>query len=143
MPSPDTVLAGLTVIAHEWHWLAVTWHVLLGASVVPFLAGWRLSVCLVGCLLVGPLLSVSLTAWLAGNPFNASVFTILAGALAATAAPFPNAAARRASPALLVHFVMQREQLLGIAWRVESATGSARHQASIGETACPASHPAI
>jgi hypothetical protein len=54
MPSPDTVLAGLTAIANDWRWIAITWHVLLGVSVVLFLAGRRPSVRVFGCLLVAP-----------------------------------------------------------------------------------------
>ena len=101
MPSPDTVLAGLTAIANEWRWLAITWHVLLGGAVVLLLAGWRPSVRLIGCLLVAPLLSVSVTAWLADNPFNATVFAILAGTLLPIAARFSRSALRGASPVLV------------------------------------------
>lgn len=39
-------------------------------------------------------LVVSLTAWLSGNPFNGTVFAILAAVLVAIAAGFPNAAVR-------------------------------------------------
>ena len=45
--------------------------------------------------------------------------------------------------ARLVHFLMQRKQLLGIARRVESANGPGRERASIGETSWPASHRAV
>jgi hypothetical protein len=99
MPPSDTVLAGLTAIANDWRWLAIAWHVLLGVSVVLFVAGWRPSVRLAGCLLVAPVLSVSLAAWLAGNPFNGTVFAILGAVLVATAVRFPNTALRRASSA--------------------------------------------
>lgn len=97
MPSPVTVLGGLTAIANDWRWFAITWHVLLGASVVLFLAGWRPSVRLFGYLLVVPLLSVSVMAWLSGNPFNGTVFAILPAVLVATAARFPNTVVRLAS----------------------------------------------
>ena len=98
MPSPETVLAGLTAIANDWRWLAITWHVLLGACLVAFFAGWRPPVRLSGYLLVAPLLSVSLTAWLAGNPFNAAVIAVLAGVLLSAAARLPNTAVQLASP---------------------------------------------
>lgn len=101
MPSPDAVLVGLTATANEWRWLAITWHVLLGGLVVMVLSGWRPTVRTLGCLLVTPLLSVSITAWGSGNPFNGTIFGILAGALLATAARFPNSAVRRASPVVV------------------------------------------
>ena len=99
MPSQDVVLAGLTAIANDWRWLAIIWHALLGISIVLFLAGCRPSVRLFGCLLVAPLLSVSLTAWLSGNPFNGTLIGILAAVLAATAIRFPSIAIRPASSA--------------------------------------------
>jgi len=98
MPSSDTVLAGLTALANDWRWLAIAWHVLLGVSVVLFVAGWRPSVRLAGCFLGAPLLSVSLAAWLAGNPFNGTVFAILGAVLVAKAVGFPDAAVRLGPP---------------------------------------------
>jgi hypothetical protein len=97
MPSPDTVLAGLTAIANDWRWLAITWHVLLGALLMALLAGWRPSVPLLGRVLTVPLLSLSLTAWLSGNPLNGTVFAILAGVLVKMAGRFPSTAVRLAS----------------------------------------------
>jgi hypothetical protein len=89
MPSSDTVLSGVTAIANDWRWLAITWHVLLAALIALLLAGWRPTVRLMGRLLMTPLLSVGLTAWLSGNPFNGVVFAILAAVLIATAVGFP------------------------------------------------------
>ena len=97
MPSPDTVLAGLATTANEWRWLAIASHVLLGVTVVLLLEGWRPSVRLLGCLLVVPLVSVTLTAWLSGNPFNGMVFAVLAPVLAAMAVRFPSTGVRRAA----------------------------------------------
>ncbi|HEX2444854.1 MAG TPA: hypothetical protein VHJ77_12980 [Vicinamibacterales bacterium] len=99
MPSPDTILNGLTTIANDWRWLAITWHVLLAALLVVLVAGWRPSTQLVGHLLVGPLLSVSVLAWLSGNPFSGRVFAVLAALLVATATRFPNTPVQFASPA--------------------------------------------
>jgi hypothetical protein len=91
MPSPDTVLAGLTAAANDWRWLAIAWHLTFGASVTLAAAGWRPSARLLGCLLVAPLLSVSLIGWLSGNPFSGTVFAMLAAALVAAAVRFPTA----------------------------------------------------
>lgn len=98
MPSSETVLTGLATIANDWRWLAIAWHVLLAAVFAPLLAGWRPSVRLVGPLLTAPLLSVGLVAWLSGNPFNGTVFGILAATLAAASARLPNASVVLASP---------------------------------------------
>jgi hypothetical protein len=97
MPSSDIVLNGLTAIANDWRWLAITWHVLLAALIALLLAGWRPTVRLMGQLLMTPPLSVSLTAWLSGNPFNGVVFAILAAVLIATAVGFPRRTIRFAS----------------------------------------------
>jgi hypothetical protein len=97
VPSPDAVLTGLTTIANEWRWLAIAWHVLLAALSVVLVAGWRPSTRLVGHLLTAPLFSVSLVAWLSGNPFNGTVFAMLAATLLGTAARFSNAPVRLAS----------------------------------------------
>jgi hypothetical protein len=97
MPSPGTVVADLTTIANDWRWLATTWHVLLGVSIVLFLAGWRPSVRPLGILLAAPLVSVSLTAWLSGNPFNGTVFAILTAVLVAIAVHVRNTPVRVAS----------------------------------------------
>jgi hypothetical protein len=102
VPSPDTVLTGLTAIANDWRWLAITWHVLLAALLAMLLAGWRPSIRLLGLLLVGPLLSVSLVAWLSENPFNSAVFAIVVAALLATAVRVPNTPVRLAAPAWVV-----------------------------------------
>jgi hypothetical protein len=94
MPSPDIVLAGLTLIANDWRWLAITWHVVFGAWLIALFAGWRPSVRLSAGAFVIPLLSVSVTAWLSGNPFNGVVFAVLAALLGAIAVRLPDRAVR-------------------------------------------------
>jgi hypothetical protein len=83
MPSSNTVLIGLSAIANNWRWLAISWHVLVAAFLVTVFAGWRPSISILGYVLIGPLLSVSLVAWLSGNPFNGAMFAILAVLLTA------------------------------------------------------------
>ena len=99
MPSPDTVLTGLATIANEWRWLAIAWHVVLAVLFAALFTGWWPSTRFVGHLLIAPLLSVSLVAWWSGNPFNGTVFAILAATLVGTAARFSNASVRLAPPA--------------------------------------------
>jgi hypothetical protein len=94
VPSPDTILTGLTAIANDWRWLAISWHGLLAAFLMTVLAGWRPSIRVLDYLLVVPLLSVSLVAWLSGNPFNGVTFAILAAVFVARADRLPKTAAR-------------------------------------------------
>jgi hypothetical protein len=98
VPSTETILAGLDAIANDWRWLAITWHVLLGAFLTMLLAGWQPSVRVLGQLLGAPLVSVSSMAWLSGNPFNGTVFALLAVVLVVTAIGFPNTTVRLNSP---------------------------------------------
>lgn len=88
---PTEILNGLTSIANDWRWLAVSWHAGLGALLLMLLAGWRPSTRVLSRLLVMPLFSVSVVAWLSGNPFNGTMFAVLAGTLALAARRFSNA----------------------------------------------------
>jgi hypothetical protein len=98
VPSPETILAGLAAIANDWRWLAIAWHVLLGALLVMLLAGWQPPVRFMGQLFGAPLVSVSCMAFLSRNPFNGTVFAILAAVLVVTATGFPNTTVRLNSP---------------------------------------------
>jgi hypothetical protein len=106
VPSPDTILIGLTAIANDWRSLAITWHVLLAALIVTIVAGWRPSPRVMGHLLVAPLLSVSLLAWLSGNPFNGAVFAILAAVLVGTVTRVSHTAVQLGSPVRVVPAVV-------------------------------------
>jgi hypothetical protein len=83
MPGATEILVGLARTADGAFLLAVAWHVVLAVVVLAALVGWRPRRRLAATLLALPLLSVSVTAWAYGNPFNAVVFTALAVALAA------------------------------------------------------------
>ena len=85
MPTPDQILSGLGQIANTWQSLAVFWHVYFGALALALLLGWRPSVRIAGTLLAVPLLSVSILAWTAGNPFNGTLFAVSGIALIAIA----------------------------------------------------------
>jgi hypothetical protein len=98
VPAADQILAGLTAIANDWRRLAVAWHVLLAAVLLGLVVSWRPTIRVVGQLLAVLLLSVAMTAWVAGNPFNGTVFAILAAVFAAMAWRRPTTAARLASP---------------------------------------------
>lgn len=92
MPSPDALLTALTAIANDWRWLAIAWHLLFGALFLALLGGWRPQGRLLGHVLVAPVLSVSLVAWLSGNPFNGTMFALLAAALLWSVERFDNTA---------------------------------------------------
>ena len=96
---PESILAGLTGVANDWRWLALAWHIFLALVLARLVAGWRPSTWLIGHLLVAPLVSVSLVAWLSGNPFNGTVFGVLAATLLTAAKRFSKASVQLHSPA--------------------------------------------
>ena len=98
MPSAEAVLTGLTAAANDAWWLAAAWHVLLAVFVLILVAGWRPSMRLVRRLLVTAVLSVSVMAWISGNPFNGTVFALLFALLAAIVARSPHTPVRLGSP---------------------------------------------
>ena len=93
--------AALTEIANDWRWLALAWHIIFAAVLVGLAAGWRPPNRLIGHLLVAPLLSVSLVAWLSGNPFNGIAFGVVAATLLSAARRFPKAPVQLHSPGLV------------------------------------------
>jgi hypothetical protein len=99
MLTAGTILAELTAIANDWWPLAAGWHVALAMFIFVLACGWRPRVRTAGWLLITPLLSVSLLAWLSANPFNGIVAAALAVALARSVFGLPAGAVRLASPA--------------------------------------------
>ena len=89
MPTASEILSTATVIANEWRWLAVSWHLAMGASAIALASGWRPSKRLAGLLITPLLISVSVLAWWSSNPFTGIVFLLMAGALAALSARVP------------------------------------------------------
>jgi hypothetical protein len=98
MPSVDGILAGLSETANTWRSLAVTWHLLLSALLVAFVAGCRLSTRLIALVAIASVLTVSALSWVSDNPFNGIVFAALATALIAAATRRPAAAIEFDSP---------------------------------------------
>jgi hypothetical protein len=89
MPSSEEILDGLGAIANGWRTLAIVWHVVFAAGLIALVLGWRPGRRLAGTLLAIPLASVSLLAWLSGNPFNGTTFAVTAFALAAIGLRLP------------------------------------------------------
>jgi hypothetical protein len=77
MPSSDAILSGATTIANEWRPVAVAWHGLLAVLLTAFFCGWRPSTRVAAYVLSTPFLSVSVAAWVWGNPVNGTVFATL------------------------------------------------------------------
>jgi hypothetical protein len=94
MPVPHEVLAGLETIANEWRLLAVLWHVYLGLVTICLILGIRPTRRTAGLLLALPLISVSVLAWVHGNPFNGLLFALAGIALLAVAARLGGGAVR-------------------------------------------------
>ncbi|MHB8094558.1 MAG: hypothetical protein ACYDH0_06410 [Candidatus Aminicenantales bacterium] len=90
MPTPYDILNGLTAIADRMVWLAVVWHIIIGAEVVGLIAGWRPSRKLAATLLALPLVSVGILALVFGNPFNGILFLVFSGLLAWFGLHLPN-----------------------------------------------------
>ena len=86
MPERQAILEGLTRIANDGAAFATAWHAVLTAVVVALLAGWRPSNRRAGRWLAVPLASVSVFAWGAHNPFNGTIFAVLALVLVGLAA---------------------------------------------------------
>jgi hypothetical protein len=82
VPSAETVLTWATKVANDWRWLAIAWHVVLAGLLLTIVAGRRPTARMLGYLVVAPVVSVSVLAWLSGNPFNGMAFAVLAAALA-------------------------------------------------------------
>ena len=80
MPTAEVVLSWATSVANDWRWLAIFWHIALGAFLIAAVRA-RLSERLAARLLVLPIVSVAILATVSGNPFNAVAFAILAIAL--------------------------------------------------------------
>lgn len=96
MPSPAEILSGLAGIANTWWPIAAAWHVVIGPFLVALIAGWLPTRRWMSLILSAPLASVSLFAWLAGNPFNGAVFATATLVLAAIGQRLPHLSVKRA-----------------------------------------------
>lgn len=113
MPGPAEIHEGLARVANDGLAVAIAWHVvvaiLLGAVA---LGGWRPSTRLVALATAAPLVSVSLAALVAGNPFNGVLLGLGAVAVAAIASRMAPGPLRLASPAVLALGGL----MIGVAW---------------------------
>jgi hypothetical protein len=112
MASSEGILESLTTVANEWRTLALGWRVLFATVALIVLSGCRPSTRLVAVLLASPVISVGALAWQSGNPFNGTVFAILALALVRMARHFPSEPIAFASRPLVVTGTV----LIGFGW---------------------------
>jgi hypothetical protein len=98
MPTAGHILFWAAAVANDWRWLAILWHIALAALVIAVVSGWQASYRLVGSLLLLPVISVGVIAWVSGNPFNGLAFSVLAVVLFAVAMHLPHTPVTPASP---------------------------------------------
>jgi hypothetical protein len=98
MPTSEQILSGLHTIANQWQMLAVIWHLYFAVLAIGLVGGVRPSKHLGGILLGLPLLSVSVLAWTASNPFNGTLLAGAGVALIAVALKGPDEPVRIAPP---------------------------------------------
>ena len=81
MPNAAEILESLATISERWQALAVLWHIYFGLLAAAAIFGWRPPGRLAGTLLIPPIASVSVLAWMQGNPFNGALTGMLCVAL--------------------------------------------------------------
>lgn len=74
----EQILTSVQTIVNEYSLIAIIWHALFYFLIAALLLKWSPSNKILGILLCLPLISVSVFAWIAGNPFNGSLFAIAA-----------------------------------------------------------------
>jgi hypothetical protein len=112
MPSAAEILASLATISHRWQTLAVLWHVYFGLLAAAAIFGWRPPGRLAGALLIPPIASVSVLAWMQGNPFNSTLIGMLSVALVVLLRKMSAANVILASPLFVVLALL----LFGFGW---------------------------
>lgn len=94
MPADEAVLAWAASVANDWRWLAISWHVALAVLLIA-VSRSRVSERLVALLLLFPIASVAVLAWLSWNRFNGLMFTIVTALLARSAMHVPRSGITR------------------------------------------------
>ena len=85
MPTASQAFENLTLISNAALAVAVAWHMVSAGLAVGLAAGWRPPRAWIGAGLSLPFLTVSALAWNFGNPFNGTVFLLVALLLAGLA----------------------------------------------------------
>lgn len=78
MIKSEEIVAGLQAIVNYNMLIATIWHIVIYVLIISLLSGWNPSNKLMVILFCLPVVSVSVLAWLSGNPFNGILFTVMA-----------------------------------------------------------------
>jgi len=78
MIKSEDILKGLQSIVNDYASFAIIWHGLFYLLIAALILKWQPSNKLFGLMLTLPILSVAVFAWISGNPFNGSIFSITA-----------------------------------------------------------------
>jgi hypothetical protein len=76
MLKSEDIINGLQSIVNKYSIYAVIWHGFFYILIAALLAKWAPSNRLFGLITCLPLISVAIFAWITGNPFNGTVFSI-------------------------------------------------------------------
>jgi len=78
MLKSQDIIDGLQIIVNEYTLFSTIWHIVFYVLIVALIAKWKPSNKLFAILTCLPALSVGVFAWLSRNPFNGSLFILLA-----------------------------------------------------------------
>jgi hypothetical protein len=76
MPTYEEIIEGLMFISNHFAWLGILWHLAFYLLIAALFLNWKPSNKFFATFLALPLFSVSLLAWITGNPFNGLVFAL-------------------------------------------------------------------
>jgi hypothetical protein len=76
MLKSEDIINGLQSIVNDYSTFAIIWHGFFYILIAALIAKWAPSNKLFGLLTCLPLISVAIIAWITGNPFNGTVFSI-------------------------------------------------------------------
>jgi hypothetical protein len=78
MIKSEEIIAGLQAIVNNNGLVATLWHIAIYGLIISLMLNWNPSNKLMVILFCFPVVSVSFLAWLSGNPFNGTLFAVLA-----------------------------------------------------------------
>jgi hypothetical protein len=78
MPKTEEILNGLQTIVDNQSIIAILWHIAFYFFIICLFVNWHPTNRVMSILLCLPVISVAVLAWSYGNPFNGTLFSILA-----------------------------------------------------------------
>jgi len=77
MPKSEEIISTLHSLSNNYSFVAILWHAIVIVFAIMLMTKWNPSNRLMGVLISLPLFSVAVFAWIAGNPFNGTLFSIM------------------------------------------------------------------